>query len=246
MNNEYLLHKNFTITPGDADFNQRLRISSLINLYIHSASLHATELGLGYIHLGELGMGWFLSRFKISINNLPEWPGELSIQTWPKGLDRLYYIRDAEFYDSENIKFASLTSGWMMIDKKTKRPKLHEVQRESLYYNQHKHAVIETIPTLKSGDKPDLSVEYKVRYTDIDMNHHLTTIRYIDFMFDTYDIDFISRLQNFEFTVNFIKEIPFNSDIIMHRYDNSSSHLFELINKSNDTICFRGELIWGK
>ena len=74
------------------------------------------------------------------------------------------------------------------------------------------------------------------------MNMHLTTIRYIDFMFDTYNIEFMNENIPSEITANFVKEVPFGAELIMHRYENSNVHSFELIKSDTDAVCFRGEV----
>ncbi len=55
---QLILQRKFPITSRHADFKSELRISSLINDYIQIAWQHAEELGLGYLHLKEQGLGW--------------------------------------------------------------------------------------------------------------------------------------------------------------------------------------------
>ncbi len=105
-----------------------------------------------------------------------------------------------------------------------------------------KHAIEEIIPSLKFEEKNGSITNYRVSYNDIDMNLHLTTVRYIDFLFDTYDLEFMEKNIPKEITVNFLKEVPFGAELIMYRFENSDVHRFELINSSNNSICFRAEI----
>lgn len=239
---EYILQKQFRITSRDADFKCDLRLSALINLYIQAAWQHAEILGFGYDHLNAQQLGWALSRLKLKIIKLPSWPGTIVVNTWPKGLNRLFYMRDAEFSDGQGNPFASVTSGWLVFDMNTRRPKLLEAKPASLFHNENLHAINETIPALKFDGEPILSASYHVRYNDIDMNQHLTAMRYIEFMTDTYDISFLKTHQPAELIVNYLKEITFGTELIMHRYGKGLRHGFELVNATDDTVCFRGEL----
>ena len=239
---EYVYKKNFAISTKDADFKKDLRISSLVNFFIQAAWKHAEELGVGYSHLSKIGVGWIFSRFKIKIHQLPTWPGNISITTWPKGLDRVLYIRDAELHGSDKVKLASITSAWLVVDMHTKRLKRSLPEAEFFTRLEMKYAINEPIQALKFEEKGGISTPFKVRYNDIDMNMHLTTVRYIDFMFDTYDIEFLDKNTPKELSVNFIKEIPFGAELIMHRYESQDVHRFELENSSNNLICFRAEV----
>src|SRR5210317_2131764 len=103
MNPEKLIYKtDYRILPKDSDYKSQIRPGALINYFIQSAWLHAEDLGFGYSQLIEQGIGWFLSRFRIIIDRMPEWPGEINLVTWPKGVDRILYLRDAEIFNHHN------------------------------------------------------------------------------------------------------------------------------------------------
>ena len=83
-----------------------------------------------------------------------------------------------------------------------------------------------------------------MRYNDIDINRHLTTVRYIDFMFDTYDPEFLNYNVPAEITVNFNKEVPFGTELDMNRYEEGQKHMFELVNSLDGTSYFKGEVVF--
>lgn len=245
MNTEkYLFEKAFPMSSRTADFSGRLRLSSLINLYIQAAWQHAEILGFGFSDLNKNKSGWALSRFMVQLDHLPDWPGDVVIQTWPKGLNRLFYMRDAVFMNSSGEQFAAITSAWLVFDINSKRPKILESQPDSLYHHQDKHALNEPVPSLKPQGEPVKKLATQIRYNDIDLNQHLTAIRYLDFMTDTYDQDFFRTNQPTKLVVNYIREITFGTTIEMIRYENGSIHSFELINTVDNTVCFRGEISW--
>ena len=211
-----ILNIKLPILSRDSDYLSNLKYSSIVNAFIHAAWQHAKELGLGYGFLSENGMAWVLSKFKIEFYNLPQWPGFIEVKTWPKGINRLFYMRDAFFY-SEGEKFAALSSDWLIINKEFKRPKLFNKGSEILSINTDKHALKTEIPKLKFQSKADYSEAFKVRYNDLDVNNHLTTVRYIEFIFDTYQKDFFENNKLKYLIVNFIKEVPFASEINVSR-----------------------------
>lgn len=243
MDVDKLVYKNhYTIYPKDADYKKDIRPGALINYFIQAAWLHAEELGFGYSQLSESGIGWVLSRFRIVIDRLPVWPGDFKLETWPKGMDRILYLRDAEMFDSEGYSLARLTSSWMVIDLNSKRPRRELPEANSFIGLVTKNAIKEAAPSLAVNGDPSFKREYCVRYNDIDVNMHLTTYRYIDFMFDTYDLDFLDKNFPCEITVNFIREVPFGSELIMKRFEEPSLHRFELEKAGDNVVCFRAEV----
>ena len=239
---KYIYREDFSFSTRDADFMKKIRISSLINFFIQAAWKHAEELGVGYSHLSEIGVGWILSRLNIKIHHLPSWPGDINISTWPKGVDRILYIRDAEIHSSSDIKLASISSAWLVIDMETKRLKRSFPEVEFFTKLEMHDAIQESIPALKFVMKECISTPYRVSANDIDMNMHLTTIRYFDLMFDTYDLEFLTANTPKEIVVNFMKEVPFGTELVMSRAVEGNTHFFELCNSTSSDVCFRAEV----
>lgn len=239
---DHFLKDNYTIASNDTDFMSKIRISSLVNFFIQSAWRHAEQLGVGFSHLSEMGLVWVLSRLTLKLESLPDWPGECTLTTWSKGMERLFYKRDAELIRPNHTPFAWITSAWLMIDKKSKRPKVYHPDWLTQYHHVNKHALSQSVPALETEGELASSTHYITRYSDIDVNQHLTTFRYIDLVFDTYDLEFIQKNQPKEIIVNFLREIAFGEEIIMYKYENGNTHDFELMNGSDCSICFRARI----
>lgn len=242
--NKLIYKADYRIYPKDSDYKSQIRPGALINYFIQSAWLHAEDLGFGYSQLIEQGIGWVLSRFRIVIDKMPEWPGDISLATWPKGVDRILYLRDSEIFGPDNERLAYLTSSWLVIDVNTKRPQRSLPQANPFLELKSRSVIEDPAPALQFSGTPDHTEKFRVRYNDIDINMHLTTYRYIDYIFDSYSLDFLNNYVPAEITVNFLKEIPFGAEIVMQRAEDSDTHQFELINTESGTVCFRAEVIF--
>ena len=104
---DYIFENTFEATSRDADFSCNLRVGSLVNFFIQIAWKHAESLGWGLHDLSKHGFHWVLSRLKLEIDKIPVWPCELTIKTWPKGMNRLFYVRDAEIFNEAGEKIIS-------------------------------------------------------------------------------------------------------------------------------------------
>ena len=76
------------------------------------------------------------------------------------------------------------------------------------------------------------------------MNEHLTTTRYIDWMLDTFDPNYLSVNSCKELIVNFIREIPLGIPVKIVRYntDEDKQFLFEFLHPEQSQLFFRGQL----
>ncbi len=89
--NKYI-HK--SIVPCyDTDLAWRMKPASFMNMAQEIANLHASELGFGYDDLITSRTAWVLSRMNMKFVRAPKWREAISLATWHKGLERLFYLR---------------------------------------------------------------------------------------------------------------------------------------------------------
>lgn len=240
----FILKENFQITSADTDFSKTLKPSGLINMLIQAAWHHAEILGFGVDMMHRESLVWMLSRIQAKIYLQPLWNENLSIITWPKGIRRLFYIRDFEVHNSLNSIVAHATSEWLLIDVKAKRPRLYNPENNIFNKNKGKHALMNVVPILESTNINAESFSNRVTYSDVDLNRHLTTTRYIDWMMDTFSMDFHSRNKCMGLTLNFIREIPYDEKVDIQRSEDNSSNCFSFAFKKHATEkdLFRGHL----
>ena len=106
----------------------------------------------------------------------------------------------------------------------------------------HKHGLNE--PPLKlSAIKDGKTFHVQTSYFDFDLNRHVTSTRYIDWMMDTFDPDFHKNNHPLKLSVNFMKEtLPGDSIILTRSTANESAFSFEGVNLANKTVAFRGKI----
>ena len=237
------LNSKFKVTSGDTDMYSRLRPGALLNFLIQSAINSADDLGFGFGSIKSLDLFWVLSRLTVEISRPLKWYEDLVVETWPKDVERIIYLRDFIVRDNDEKVVAKATSGWLAIDFNTKRPKriddLHAEIFERLKYK----AALEDLPEkLTSPGEGDL-FEIKSSYFDIDLNKHVTSTRYIDWMMDTFGLDFNFSHYPKRISINYLKETMPDETIILTRSEIlPDQYHFEGINKSTDSVAFRGKI----
>jgi medium-chain acyl-[acyl-carrier-protein] hydrolase len=109
-------HELYKIKSYDVDCEQKLKLPSLFNYLQEVAGNQAESIGVGFEVLKQKNLFWVLSRMKIQIHNMPKWNDEIIVYTWPKGIDKLFALRDFEITNNEGKLLISATSCWLLID----------------------------------------------------------------------------------------------------------------------------------
>lgn len=199
--------QNFNITCYDTDASWRLKPASFMNLAQEAAGLHAVHLGFGYDDLIKNNTAWILSRVHIEFIDTPRWRENITLNTWHKGLNRLFYLRDFVLTDKDGKERVKATTSWLVLNLETRRlvrdPQLME---EGTVNHEN---VIETPAdkvVMPKDVEPELALEHVVAYSDVDMNAHTNNAMYMQWAMDAVDYEIASTRAVKEFTINFNHE----------------------------------------
>jgi acyl-ACP thioesterase len=152
-----------------------------------------------------------------SITLWPEWEETIIIRTWPKGTDKLFALRDFEVFYPDGKHIASATSSWLVVDRTTKR-----VQRPDDLLTRFnsglpvKNALGRNAgkiePSLQDGITSDV---FRVKVSDLDVNLHTNNVRYIEWVTDTYDLEFRTNQVPVSVEVNYLAESKWNEEVFI-------------------------------
>jgi len=237
------LYNSFKITSAETDMFMHLRLGAVVNLLIQSAINSAESLGFGFKGLRKQQLYWVLSRMTVEIYQPMTWNQEVEVETWPKTLEGLLYMRDFIIRDKEQNIIARATSGWLAIDAETKKPKiLDSIEAQMFVHLKEKHALQKSPEKLSATSEGD-EFDVKSSYFDFDLNSHVTSTRYVDWMMDTFTVDFHKNHNPKKLSINFMKEtLPGDTLNIFRGSQDGLQFSFEGINHSHKTVAFRGKI----
>ena len=239
--------QNFTIPCYDTDASWRLKPTSFMNLAQEAAGLHAVHLGFGYDDLIVNNTAWILSRVHIEFLDTPKWRENITLTTWHKGLNRLFYLRDFILTDGNGKERVKATTSWLVLNLETRRlvrdPQLMEEGTVNL------ENAIETPADkvqLPKDVEPVLAFEHVVGYSDVDMNGHANNAMYMQWSMDAVDYDIASARPVRELTINFNHETKAGDSVALYRYvveQEDGLHVF-VEGKVSDVSAFCVEMIF--
>ncbi len=234
------LKSDYKVTSADTDMFARLRPGAAVNFLIQSAIDSADKLGFGYGGIRNQNLYWVLSRITFELYRPLKWYENVQVETWPKNVERILYLRDYLLRDSDEKIIGKATSGWLAIDLKTKQlKKIDGVNADFFVHLKDKHAFTEPPQKLFPVSDGE-SFEIRSGYFDIDLNGHVTTTRYVDWMMETFSVDFHRDNYPAKISLNMMKEIMPGENIRLTRCRNGDSgYLFEGAKLDNGVIAFR-------
>lgn len=212
------LVQHHTIPCYDTDASWRLKPASFMNLAQEAAGQHAVHLGFGYDDLIKTNTAWILSRVYIEFVDTPKWREDITLTTWHKGLNRLFFLRDFILTDKEGRERVKATTSWLVLNLETRRlvrdPNLME---DGTVCTEN---VIET-PADKVVIPRDVEMEYVmdhvVAYSDVDMNAHTNNAMYMQWAMDAVEYETASTKPVRSVTINFNHETKAGDSVAIYR-----------------------------
>ncbi len=231
------------VTSADTDIEGRLRLGSLVNFLIQSAIDSAEKLGFGFGGLRQQKLFWVLSRLTVEIYKPVKWHEAVETETWPKDIEGILYLRDFIIRDDKKLPIARATSGWLAIDINSKRPKKVDAIHEEMFVQlKNKHALNqlpEKLDKIENGD----TFEINTSFFDMDLNKHVTSTRYIDWMMNSFSLEFHQSHYPKLLSINFLKETMLGDKIILKREKlTETEFLFEGFNLTRDVVAYRARI----
>lgn len=206
--NNLVFENPYRVNTYEADASGRLSIPGLFNYLQDAAARHASMLKFGKEQLDEGNMFWVLSRILVRMDDLPDWEENIIIKTWPRGVDKLFALRDFEILARNGKKYGGATSCWIIVNRENRRPVRPAGLLEELKGNIPEKSSLERYPSKlhETVNTTYASKEFPVRYSDLDINMHVNNVQYIKWIIDSYPLDFIlgNRFESAE--INYISE----------------------------------------
>lgn len=204
---------------ADKDFS--LRPTAFMDYAQEIAYLAASRLGFGYEAVTEHHTAWVLSRMSIDFINPPKWRDNVSLDTWHKGTDGLFFLRDFEVKDKDENVLIAATSSWLIIDMQTRRLVRSDEMQKVLTFDVQctADALPEPAPKLsmpKDVEKEILS-PHVVLPSDMDFNGHTNNVRYAAWSIDCIPAEILASRPIRHLNISFTKETTLSEPVSLTR-----------------------------
>jgi len=234
----------FMIDAYLSDFRGKATLPMIGGFMLQCATKHAEERGFGYSFMTSRQRVWVLSRMAIELFEYPTNDTIMVIKTWVANVNRLFTERFFAFENADGKKIGYAKSLWASIDMETRRPTNVLELEDLVSFVTEEDCLIEgltKIPVLK--DNYEKAGEFTVKYSDVDINKHLNSMKYIEHFVDVFDIDMFREKEIKRFEINYLSEGQYGSKIeIIQREEEDSQFILEM--KNGESIVSATRITW--
>lgn len=182
----------FLVEPFHCDFSHRIFIGHLGNHLLNAADFHSNERGYGMDYLNTVHKTWVLSRFVMEMQEMPAAYDRITVDTWVENVMKMFTSRNFAIRSAGGKVYGYGRSIWAMISTDTRQPVDIMAERDGLitaYIETGKPCPIEPFKRVKVSKKAECRKAADTHYSDIDVNGHVNSVKYIEHILDMWGID---------------------------------------------------------
>jgi len=237
----------FSVVSYEADFLGTISLYSLFNRFQDIAGLHAASLQVGYDELRAAKLAWVLSRIKVQIHSLPRWGETVHLATWPKGIERLFAMRDFCMTNDQGEVLVAATSAWLLIDIDKGRPRRIETLPIDLQFPNALHALKDPLDKIQIPEGLLPVFEKPIWLSDIDTNRHVNNAQYAKWITDCFSQDQYSNRRIQSVQINYLEEtIQGDTITLLKTPDDFSTddYYIEGVSRRTGSTVFHAHITW--
>ena len=230
------------IESFDVDVKGRLKPQALFAYLTNSAWKHASLTDHGYQGLSALNQMWVLVKFQLSIDRFPKWGDQIMIETWGKGTEKLYALRDYRISLVGGGKLASATSAWMILDRDKRRP----LRVDQMIFPwktgvAEMNTDLKKVPELANGQP---RATFHAAFSDIDPNGHVTAMRYLQWVMDSHPRAFLEDREPGSIEISFLAESAMDDEVTTYVEQGDHHELWSVQRASDRKDLSRVRIGW--
>lgn len=199
----------FMAEPFHCDFSHRLFLGHLGNHMLNAAEFHSDDRGYGMSYLNQVHKTWVLSRLVIEMHSMPRAYDRFTVETWVEGAMRYFTDRCFAIVGSDGHPYGYGRSVWALIDTDTRQPtdilSVHDALIEQ-YIETEKPCPIARSSRVKMSPDATLVRSIATGYSDVDVNGHINSVKYIEHVLDLWPLDWYRQYRVARFEIAYVAE----------------------------------------
>ena len=189
-----------------ADMNGHIKLPDVILLSLQVSGMQSIELGVSdKAILENYNLVWIITDYDIKVVRLPRFAEEITIETEALSYNRLFCYRRFTIYDETGQELIHMMATFVLMNRDSR--KVHAVEPEIVapYQSEFSKKLLRG-PKYQSLENP-ISMDYHVRFYDLDMNGHVNNSKYLDWIFEVMGADFLTQYIPKKINLKYVKEV---------------------------------------
>lgn len=208
-------------------------IVSLFNILIEAAWAHAQVMDWGYDNLKSNNLFWVLSRIYFQVEKYPAWQDKITLNTWSAGTDGIYAYREYIVENDRGEIFLRASTAWLILDMETRKIfRLSDLR--ATFPKRIDFSACRNPKRIKPNLHPENLHFYPVLFSELDINQHFNSVKYLERVLDDFGIEFLNNFEPAELEVNYLKEGQAGDWIAVTRSQISENEFLNCLVRESD------------
>lgn len=228
----------FLAEPFHCDFSHKLFMGHLGNHLLNAADFHSNDRDFGMNYLNPIHKTWVLSRLAVEMDDMPSAYDRFDVETWVDSAMRYFTNRNFRVSSPDDSKvYGYGRSVWAMIDTETRQPQnIMEIRDGEIerYIEAEKECPLGPLSRVKMGKDLELVRTIDTHYSDVDINGHINSVKYIEHVLDLFGIDWYRTHRLKRFDIAYVAESHCGDRLNFYKENCGEDAFHVRITKTND------------
>ena len=235
----------FLAEPFHCDFSGRLFLGHMGNHMLNAADFHSTDRGFGMRYLLTINRSWVLSRLAIEMVDMPKMYTRFNVETWVEGAMRYFTNRNFAVTGEDGTVYGYGRSIWAMIDTESRQPTdILAINDGSInqWIEKDKTCPIDKGGRVKMGDAAQFVRTIDTNYSDVDINGHINSVKYIEHVLDLWSLEWYKENNIRRFEIAYVAEAHAGDKLSFYREQTADNEYCIRIVRTDGTECCRSKI----
>lgn len=186
---DIIYQKTHTVLLRDCDALRRVRPSAILAMFQDCSEALTEGWGVGLEAMLARDVIWVAAKLECRVSRLPVHGETVTIRGWAGRCRSGIFPFRYEILDGEGAELVRGCSMWVLSDLRTHSMMSDRIPRITLPTPEPEGTPLPRMRAIRRAQTPARTVR-RVRFSEVDINGHLTNTRYVDWMTDLADIPF--------------------------------------------------------
>lgn len=168
------------VSYPDVDQQFHLSITGALRLMQEAAAIHSDSLGYSFRTVAQTRVHWLVVGWRVRMIRNACWNETLYVDTWPRTISRVTSERDFSIKNEAGETVCIATSNWILVSSETGRA-TRVTPQIAAAYPLTPEPVFGDEPQIPDLEEGRLTYVGKVLRRDLDTNHHVNNLIYLDY-----------------------------------------------------------------
>ncbi|HLQ40871.1 MAG TPA: acyl-ACP thioesterase domain-containing protein [Tetragenococcus sp.] len=200
----------------ECDVNATMKISSMIAIIIKVSEEQSDYLNRGSDFVHQFGVTWILTQYEVFLSRLPKVGETILVSTQATSYNKFFCYRNFWIETKEGEELVRVESIFALMNYTTR--KISSVTEEIIApFESEKITKIKRAPKIPALNQAE-SLPFRVRFYDIDSNHHVNNSVYFNWIIECLDYNFLTTYEPAYINIRFDKEVEYGN-LIESQYE---------------------------